>query len=61
MRVKSEKKHARIRTSDGFEMLKVTANLSMPCWKCNKLPKEFYWKSHGIKKSEVYCVECPRG
>jgi hypothetical protein len=48
------------RTEDGFERVRLTVNLSLPCWHCSAYPREFLWKGHRGKKTEVYCLPCPR-
>ena len=55
-----KKKDADVTTPDGFNRLKVTMNLSMPCRACGEKPKEFYYKSVPGEKTIVFCVGCKK-
>lgn len=43
---------------NGFTKMRVTCNLSMPCFRCEKKSREFYWKPIPGKITEIYCVDC---
>ncbi len=58
---KQTKKEIEHKTEDGFDRMKVTLNLSMPCWTCKKKPNEFYWKPKPGTLTEIYCIGCKRG
>lgn len=40
-----------------FTRMDLIMNLSLPCWKCRKSPKSFWWKPTN-SRTEVYCLDC---
>ena len=61
MKSNTPRKQPEEKTPDGFVKMRVTVNLSLPCRRCKKNPREFFWKFVPGEQTIVYCLGCPRG
>lgn len=49
------------KTNDGYTLIELTTNMSLPCWGCGAKPKKFFYKALEGKATICYCQGCKRG